>query len=372
MKVVQILPELDSGGVERGTLELGKFLVEQGHESVVISNGGKMVSELELAGSRHVRLPVHKKSPLSLRAIPPLRRFLKQERPDILHLRSRVPAWLAWMSYQTLSVEQRPRLVSTVHGFYSINAYSRIMTCGERVICVSEAIRDYVVKNYQNVPGERLDVIQRGIEPSEYYVGYEPGEVWREKWYAEFPQTRGRRWIVLPGRLSQLKGQPEFIELFARILRQVPNAHALIVGGAHPRKLSYAEELRQQVADLGLGDHLSFTGQRSDLREILSCASLVLSLSRQPESFGRTVLEPLALGIPVIGFSDGGVGEILRVMLPEGIVSRADDDALLERSLNFLKRPPTPRVQHPFLLETMLTRTLALYHSLLESPRTNI
>ena len=372
MKVLQILPELESGGVERGTLELGAFLVEQGHESLVISNGGKMVSDLESAGSRHLVLPVHKKSPLSLRVIPALRRILLEERPDILHLRSRVPAWLAWMSYRSLPLNQRPRLVSTVHGFYSVNAYSRIMTCGQRVICVSEAIRDYVLRNYRGVPEERLSVIPRGIEPSEYHVGFEADTTWRDRWYAEFPETRDRRWIVLPGRLSQLKGQAEFIELFARISRQVPDVHGLIVGGAHPRKRAYAEELRNRVAELGLGDRLSLTGQRSDLREILSCSSLVLSLSRQPESFGRTVLEPLALGIPVIGFSDGGVGEILRVMLPEGIVSRDDDKVLFQRCLDFLEDPPTPQVQHPFLLETMLNRTLEEYRSLLESPRIKV
>lgn len=368
MKVIQILPELESGGVERGTLELAQFLVRQGHDSIVISNGGGMVHELEANGSRHVTLPVHRKSPLTLRVLPALRRALLEERPDILHLRSRVPAWLSWLCWRSLPTVKRPRLVSTVHGFYSVNAYSRIMTRGERVICVSDAIRAYVVNNYPRVPLDKLVVIPRGIDPDLYHPRYRAEDAWRDRWFSEFPQTQGKRWIVLPGRLSQLKGQLEFIELFARLRESVPNLHGLIVGGTHPRKKDYEEGLRRRVVERNLSEDITFTGQRSDLREILSCSALVLSLSRQPESFGRTVLEPLALGKPVIGYSDGGVGEILRVMLPEGIVSRENPEELLARCLIFLENPPMPVASHPFALESMLTETHKLYQTILREP----
>ena len=97
MKVIQILPELNAGGVERGTLEVGKYLVDQGHESIVISNGGRLVTQLEVEGSRHITLPVHKKRLSSLKQVKVLRRLFEEERPDILHLRSRLPAWLAWL-----------------------------------------------------------------------------------------------------------------------------------------------------------------------------------------------------------------------------------------------------------------------------------
>ena len=368
MKVIQILPELESGGVERGTLELSQFLTEQGHDSIVISNGGGLVAELEMHGSRHVTLPVHRKSPFTLRVLPALRRLLLNERPDILHLRSRVPGWLSYSCWRSLPVTLRPRLVSTVHGFYSVNAYSRIMTSGEKVICVSEAIRDYVVNSYPNVSRDKLVVIPRGIDPARYHSRYRVDDAWLDRWYRDFPNTRNKRWIVLPGRLSQLKGQLEFIELFARLRASMPNIHGLIVGGTHPRKRDYEEGLRRRAADLNLGDDLTFVGQRSDLREILACSRLVLSLSRQPESFGRTVLEPLALGKPVIGYSDGGVGEILRGMLPEGIVSREDPEELYDRCLAFLETPPVPTESHPFVLESMLTKTHALYQSLLKAP----
>ena len=132
MKIIQILPELSSGGVERGTLELASHLVETGHESIVISGGGRLVERLTTSGSRHISLPVGKKSPLSLRLVRPLRELFRREAPDIIHLRSRVPAWLSWLAWRKLPVSSRPRLVTTVHGFYSVSRWSEIMCCGER------------------------------------------------------------------------------------------------------------------------------------------------------------------------------------------------------------------------------------------------
>ena len=136
MKVIQILPELNAGGVERGTLELAGFLVAAGHEALVISNGGRLVADLERCGARHVILPVHRKSVASLWQVGSLRRILTEERADMLHLRSRVPGWLAWLAWRGMNPQTRPHLVSTVHGFYSVNVYSAVMTRGERVIAV--------------------------------------------------------------------------------------------------------------------------------------------------------------------------------------------------------------------------------------------
>jgi glycosyltransferase involved in cell wall biosynthesis len=155
MKVLQILPELNAGGVERVVMVLSDYLVANGHQSVVVSNGGRMVAPLEKSGARHLALPVHKKSLGSLFQVRPLRRLLAQERPDILHLHSRVPGWVAWLAWRKMNPKTRPRLVSTVHGFYSVNAYSAIMTRGERVIAVSECIRDYVEKDFPKTPKGR-------------------------------------------------------------------------------------------------------------------------------------------------------------------------------------------------------------------------
>ena len=149
MKVMQLLPELNSGGVERGTLEIARALVSQGHQSLVVSNGGRLVAQLEAEGSTHLTLPVHKKSLSSLWQIRPLRRLIMQYQPDIVHVRSRVPAWLTHFALRGIPASQRPHLISTVHGFYSVNRYSEIMTQAEKVIAVSDSVVQYITEHYK-------------------------------------------------------------------------------------------------------------------------------------------------------------------------------------------------------------------------------
>ena len=102
LKVIQLLPELNSGGVERGTVEVGKYLSDQGHESIVVSNGGRMVEQLIREGSKHVKIPVHRKNPISLLLLPKLRKLFISEKPDIIHARSRIPAWLCFLTLKLI------------------------------------------------------------------------------------------------------------------------------------------------------------------------------------------------------------------------------------------------------------------------------
>ncbi|NNM30148.1 MAG: glycosyltransferase family 4 protein [Akkermansiaceae bacterium] len=365
MKVLQLLPELNSGGVERGTLELGRHLVQEGHESLVISNGGRLVATLEADGSRHLTRPVHRKSLLSLREVRPLRRIFAEERPDIIHARSRLPAWLAFLAWRKMDPASRPRFVTTVHGFNSVNAYSRIMTRGERVICVSNAIREFVRQNYPGCPEETLVVIHRGIDPSEYPRDFRPPDDWLASWHREFPATDGKRLLVLPGRVTRLKGHHDFLRLLQALAPEYPDLHGVIAGGVAPGKEAYGREVAEEIATLGLDGRVTLAGERSDLREILALATISYSLSQKPESFGRTVLESLALGTPVIGYDHGGAGEILQALLPEGGVPRHDHDALCERTRRFLDAPPAIAPDHPFTREKMLAGTVAVYEALL-------
>ena len=146
LKVIQLIPELNSGGVERGTLEVGKYLSKQGHESIVVSNGGRMVAQLVKEGSIHIQMPVHKKSPVSLLQVFKLVKLFLLEKPDIVHARSRLPAWLCFFALKFVKDELRPKFVTTVHGFNSVNIYSEIMTKGDCVVCVSKSIKDYLLK----------------------------------------------------------------------------------------------------------------------------------------------------------------------------------------------------------------------------------
>ncbi|MGL5018887.1 MAG: glycosyltransferase [Luteolibacter sp.] len=369
MKVIQILPELNGGGVERGTLEVAGFLVGRGDESIVISHGGRMVADLEKAGSRHFTMPVHRKALASLGQIPKLRRLFLTEKPDIIHLRSRLPAWLAWLAWKGLPRATRPRLVTTVHGFYSVNGYSAVMTRGERVIAVSESVRDYLLKNYPQTDAAKVRVIHRGVDLAEYPVGFTPSADWLEKWRTAHPQLEGRIPLLMPGRLTRWKGQEDFIRLIARLIEAGTPAHGLIVGEPHPKKLAFLDELKQLAADLGVTEHLSFLGHRTDLREIMAVSEIVYSLSHDPEAFGRVSLEAMALGKPVIAYDHGGVAEQLRAIFPQGLVSVGDLNCAIDRTGEILNRRPTPSSAEAFALERMLHATLEVYQSVLKDPR---
>ncbi len=368
MHVVQILPELEGGGVEKGVLEVGAALAAAGHRSQVISAGGRMVAQLEREGSRHIRLPVHRKSLLSLRQVRPLRGILERERPDIVHVRSRLPAWLAWLAWRRMDPESRPRYLTTFHGFHSSNPYSRIMTRAERVICVSRSIRDHIRSSYPDVPPGRLQVIHRGIDPSVHPFGHRPDAAWLERWRREHPALEGKRLVVLPGRFTRLKGHLDFVRVLSRLDPGKLRVHGLMVGGTHPRKRGYLESVRAAVRKAGLEPHATLLPHRSDLREILATSEVVLSCSLQPEAFSRTTLEALSLGRPVLGYDHGGVREQLEILLPEGRIPPGDHRAMAERLARWLEGPlPVPRPNRRFTLERMLGQTLDLYQRMLGS-----
>ena len=159
MHVVQILPALNEGGVERGTIELSRELVRRGHRSTVISSGGKLAGKIVKDGGEHLLIDVRSKNPLTAfgRAAR-LREALEELRPSIVHYRSRVPGWLFLMANRKLGL----RYVSTVHGFNSVNIYSRVMTFGERVICPGSGVVEYIRKHYR-VPDEKIRLVYRGM-----------------------------------------------------------------------------------------------------------------------------------------------------------------------------------------------------------------
>ena len=364
LTVLQILPALEGGGVERGTLEVARALVDAGHRSLVMSAGGRLVERLTDEGSEHIQWDIGRKHLATLRLVRPLRRLLRERRIDIVHVRSRVPAWVLELALRGMPAGERPVRVSTVHGLYSVSRFSAIMTRGDAVIAVSETIRDYIQRHYLQCPSERIHLIPRGVDPAEFPRGYRPNDDWRRAFFGQFPEARDRRLLVLPGRLTRLKGHHDFIDLIGALIAAGHPVHGLIVGGEDPRRRAYAEELRRAVQKQGLGRHIGFTGARSDIREIYAISDLVFSLSSKPESFGRTVAEALTLGTPVIGYDHGGVGEILTHLYPAGRVPLDDPSALLATTERLLEGAPEVPENHRYLLVHMQEQTLALYERL--------
>lgn len=365
LTILQMIPELEGGGVERGTIELSSELVRQGHRSIVMSAGGRLVTALSEHGAEHVQWGIRNKSPWALRYVWPLRAFLQRERVDIVHARSRVPAWIAYLAWRGMSAQQRPRFVTTAHGLYSVNLYSEVMTRGERVIAISETVQNYLTNNYTRLNPDVIALIPRGVDPQEFPRNYQPSQQWLEQWYQAYPDLVGRPVISLIGRLTRLKGHRDLIRIVAQLKERSPELRALIVGGADPRRQQYADSLRDEVVRQGLQREILFTGHRSDVRDIYAVSSLVISLtSDPPEAFGRTTVEALTMGVPVVGYDHGGTGEILRKVFPAGLVAAGDVSAAAEKIHSLLQAPLEIPLNHEYTQAKMLKETISIYEEL--------
>ena len=277
-----------------------------------------------------------------------------------------MPAWIMWLAWRGLPSNQRPHLVTTVHGLYSVSWYSAIMCKGERVIAVSDTVRRYIADNYPATDLSKVVRIFRGVDHDEFPYGLMPDDQWLDAWDEQYPQTKGRIILTLPGRLTRLKGHHDFIELVASLKRSGLNVCGLIVGGEDTKRKSYADELYAKVKADGLEDVICFTGARSDIRHIYAISDVVYSLSGKPESFGRTVLESLRIGTATVGYDHGGVGEILTALFPVGLVTTGDIDECVKRTEQIIKDKPKPKNTSLFTRKEMLEQTLALYSGLLK------
>ena len=256
MRILQILPSLNDGGVERGTVDSNRLYVAAGHESIVLSAGGKRAARIEADGGRHVTLDVRSKNPLTapFRAHA-LRRLLRALRPDLIHFRSRVPGWLTLWANRPLGIPT----VSTMHGLNHPGLYSSVMVRADRVICVSTAGRDFVRAHYPWVPESRLTVIPRGVDLD----AFDPARLDRA-WMADFRKRwglEGRFVAAAIGRVSRLKGVDVLIRAVAALKEEWPALTALVVGGPQKHQEDYLAELQALARDLGVADRVVFHGE---------------------------------------------------------------------------------------------------------------
>ena len=350
LTVLQLLPALSSGGVERSTLETAAALVRAGHRSVVVSAGGRLVADLETAGSTHVLLDIGRKSATTLRQILPLRRLLKQWQPDIVHARSRLPAWLGWLALQRGRLP-RTHFVTSVHGLNSPGAYSSILTRGERVICVSETVRAHVLRHWPQTPPARLLVIEPGIDPGEFTA-------------AAQERSGSGTLLLMPGRGTRLKGHAAAIELLAGMRAAGVDARLTLLGAREAGREAYIAELEALARARGVAGQLSIEAPSAQVLDAYRGCDLVLQLSAKPEAYGRTVVEALSVGKPVVGWDHGGVGELLARLFPEGRVPKGDPQALLATTLRLLSEARRPAPVHAQTLAAMQAQTLGLYESI--------
>ncbi|WP_432697224.1 glycosyltransferase family 4 protein [Marinobacterium sp. YM272] len=362
------MPALDAGGVERGTVEFARELVKLGHESIVISNGGRQVETLEAEGSRHICMPIHRKSLRSLALVRPMRRLLAELKPDVIHVRSRAPAWITWLAWRKLPVATRPRLVSTVHGMYSVNAYSAIMTKAEHIIAISDCVHDYITSNY-GIDPKHITRIYRGLDPSIFKQNSDNPD-WRNRLYQAYPQFKNKRLLVMPGRLSRWKGQEAFLDVMHHLCDLRQDCHGIVVGDAEENKQHYLQELLDKRKALGLDDKVTFVGHRADIQSFYSLADITCHLSNKAEPFGRTVPEALACGCPVIAYDRGGAAESLHQAFPDGLVEADNPEAFARRAHELLEREAIDiQLPEEFYLRHQVDATLDVYRRLLDAPR---
>ena len=365
LTVVQLLPALESGGVERSTLEISDALVRAGHRAIVVSRGGRLLPRLLESGAEHVALDIGAKSPATLARAWPLRRLLLDAGADIVHARSRLPAWIGRMALAGLPARRRPRWITTMHGLNSPSRYSAVMASGERVICVSATVRDYLLRHYPHVDPSRLRVIPRGIDAARFPRREAVDRVARHSLAHAMPALGGDGpLLLLPGRGTRLKGHADALALLAGLRADGLDARLWMPGAREPGREAYIAELEAEAARLGVAGQVAFAPPVDAIAAAYAASDLVLQLSRKPEAFGRTVVEALSVGVPVLGWAHGGVGELLRSMQPSGGVPAFDAEALMARAVRLLRQPPAPPVTMPCTLQAMQAATLAVYDEL--------
>jgi len=321
--ILQVLPALDAGGVERGTLEIAAALVAAGHRALVASAGGRLVPALEALGARHVTLPLATKSPWGIwRNAARLHALIRGEGVALVHARSRAPAWSALWAARRAGVP----FVTTYHATYSENfpgkrAYNAVMAKGDRVIAISRHIADHVRATH-GVREGRLRIIQRGADLSVFDPArVEPARVAALR--AAWGVPEGAALVLLPGRVTRWKGQAVLVEALARL----PGAHAVLAGDAQGRE-GFVAELRALADRLGVAGRTHIVGHVADMPAALMAADVVVHASLQPEGFGRTVVEAQAMGRPVIASDRGAPRETVAQGVTGWRVPPGDPSAL--------------------------------------------
>jgi glycosyltransferase involved in cell wall biosynthesis len=238
------------------------------------------------------------------------------------------------------------------------------MVRGERVIAISDYIRNYILDNYPNTDSANIRLIHRGVSEEQFPHGYRPPDAWLAVWQEQHPRLADKYIATLPARITRWKGQEDFIEIIGTAKKCGLPIHGLIVGAPHVRKKSFYNELIAAVRNGDLVEDITFLGHRDDLKEIMAISDVVMSLAREPEAFGRTALEALYLGTPVIAYDHGGASEILNAIFPAGLVKPFDQSAAIAKLQEFFNNTPLAPYHNLFTLQAMLQQTVDLYEEL--------
>jgi len=370
--VLQVLPELVTGGVERGTVDIASAVADNGWVSIVASAGGPMVADLERAGVEHVTLPLQSKKPWTIhRNAGVLTELAFDRKVDIIHARSRAPAWSAMIAARRIGAH----FVTTYHGAYNAanpikNLYNSVMARGERVIAISDFIAQQIQQRHKT-ESERIVTIHRGVDVDLF----DPQKTSAERIIQLANAWRlqdGMPVIMLPGRLTRWKGQSVLIDALSHLGRD--DVRCLLVGSDQGRK-GYRQELDKLIRDRGLEHIIHVVDNCRDMPAAYMLADVVVSASTDPEAFGRIAVEAQAMGRPVVASDHGGARETVIPWQTGWLVKPDDPKALATAIAEALALDPAARekmadvarahVLKQFTVAQMREATLGVYRQVL-------
>jgi len=373
MTILQVIPNLGAGGAEQTTVDVTSALVKAGHRAIIVSNGGSRVIDIQRAGGIHIQMPVHSKNPLTMwRNSGRLQKIIRDNKVDVIHARSRAPAWSALKAAQDTGI----KFLTTCHAPYNIRGstlkrkYNSGIAKGDLVIANSEFVAHYLVDNYQ-IPANKIRVIPRGIPMDKFDISKVTAErmlrlsqAWR------IPEVATV--ILLPGRLTRWKGQSVLIEAISKLKRK--DVYCILLGDDQGRT-EYREELEELVHALHLEDRVRIGDHCDDMAVAYKMADIVVSASIEPEGFGRVAVEGQAMGVPTIATNIGGSKETIINGVTGWLVSPDDPDALAATIDKILLLSPEEKAElgvraahHTrthFTKEQMTGATILVYEELL-------
>lgn len=377
--LLQVIPDLEIGGAEQTTLDVAAAVVNAGGRSIVASQGGRMTAQLVAQGSEFTPMPVHTKNPLiAARNARALARLIRKEKVSLIHVRSRAPAFSALGAARATGIP----LVATYHGVYNARSglkrwYNSVMTRGAAVIANSEYTRSHVLAQHAVDPG-KIVAIPRGIDLERFDpAAVDPArvEALREAWGVEAEDARTV--ILLAARLTRWKGQGLMIEAAALLKEQGRDDFLILMAGTDQGRAGYRAELQAAIASASLEDQVKLVGHGADMPAAYLLADIAAAPSLDPEAFGRTAVEPQAMGRPVLAADHGATREtvadgVTGWLVPPGdaqswadAIAQAIDAGPQNRAL--MGAAAQVRARARYSVGAMCDATLAVYAQVLKS-----
>lgn len=371
--VMQVIPSLGPGGAEQGCIDIAAELVRSGADALVVSHGGERLHEIARAGGTHIDLPVHSKNPFVMaRNIKRLRKLIKKYDVDIVHARSRAPAWSAMQACRGTQA----RYMTTCHAPYNFTGkakkfYNSSIARGERVIAISHYVADYLREYYKTDP-RNIRVIHRGIALEKFH----PTSVTPERMIKLTKEWRipdGALVVMMPGRISRWKGHHVLIDAMAQLGR--PDVFCILIGSDQGR-VAYRQELEESIEEKGLGGQVRIIDHCKDMPAAYMLSAVAVSASTDPEGFGRIPVEAQAMGRPIVATDHGGARETVLHGETGWLIPPNESKPLADALKQALALTPNQRailatramahIARHFTKEKMADDTLNVYAELLQ------